>query len=252
MKRKLILLFSLLSAAALTGIGMWLYYHRSHERIPSRESLDNPDVAKAFGAVSTKVPWKLLRWYIAQRAISLKNEGTAVDIGCGPGYLVALLAKKSKGLHVTGLDLSEEMLEQAHSHAKDMDLDEKVSFRMSDAGRLPFEDHSIDLVVSTLSLHHWWDPIMVMNEIARVVRPGGAFLIFDIRRDLAAPLWLFLWFITHFIVPDPLRRANEPLSSRDAAYTCQEAGDLLEKSELENGVVLCRPGWLVIEGRLDD
>jgi ubiquinone/menaquinone biosynthesis C-methylase UbiE len=251
-KRKPILLFSYLGAATLVGVGAWLYLQRPRDRIRSRESLDDPDVAKAFGTVSIKVPWKLLRWYIARHALSLRNQGTAVDIGCGPGYLVALLAKKSKGLHITGLDLSEEMLEQALAHAQAVGVENRVAFKIGDAGRLPFEDHSVDLVVSSLSLHHWCDPIEVMNEIARVLRPGGAFLIFDIRRDLAAHLWLFLWFITHFIVPDPLRRVNEPLSSRDAAYTCEEAGDLLEKSELENGIVLCRPGWLVIEGRLDD
>ncbi len=241
-----------MSVATLMGVGAWLYHHRPRERIRSHESLDDPDIAKAFGAVSTKLPWKLLRWYIARRALSLKNQGRAVDIGCGPGYLVALLAKNSMGLHVTGLDLSEEMLEQALAHTQAVGVENKVVFKIGDAGQLPFEDHSVDLVVSSLSLHHWWDPIDVMNEIARVLRPGGAFLIFDIRRDLAAPLWLFLWFITHFIVPDPLRRVNEPLSSRDAAYTCEEAGDLLKKSELENGVVVCRPGWLMIEGKLDD
>jgi len=88
------------------------------------------------------------------------------------------------------------------------------------------------LVVSTLSLHHWSDPVAVLDEITRVLRPGGSLLIFDLRRDMAAPFWLLLWFVTRVVVPAALRRANEPLSSRDAAYTPQEAAQLAAQSRL--------------------
>jgi ubiquinone/menaquinone biosynthesis C-methylase UbiE len=58
-----------------------------------------------------------------------------------------------------------------------------------------------------------------MNEINRVLRPGSAFLIFDLRRDMSAPFYLLLWFATRLIVPSALRDVNEPLGSRNSAYT---------------------------------
>ena len=250
MKRKSLLYLGCICAGALVGIGTWIYQRRTKERIPSQESLDGPAVARAFSEVSTKPPWKLLRWFISRRALSLQDVGEAIDIGCGPGYLVLELAKRSKGLHAIGMDCSEEMLIQADSNARASGLAGRTSFKMGNAEKIPFGDHSFDLVVSTLSLHHWKNPIAVMDEIVRVLKPGGGFLVFDLRRDMPAPLYIFFWFITRFVVPSPLRLANEPMGSRDAAYTPYEAADLFSKSTLENGVILEGPGWLLIEGKI--
>ncbi|MCL7454704.1 MAG: class I SAM-dependent methyltransferase [Anaerolineae bacterium] len=114
-------------------------------------------------------------------------------------------------------------------------------------------------VVSTLSLHHWGDPVSVLDEIARVLRrpkpadgrPGGSFLIFDLRRDMALPFYLLLWFATHRVVPRALRRVHEPLGSRDASFTPLEAAHLAGQSRLAKWRVTRGPLWLTIEGSLD-
>jgi ubiquinone/menaquinone biosynthesis C-methylase UbiE len=159
------------------------------------------------------------------------------------------------GLHVTGVDLSDEMLIEAEGYARQSAVGERITFRKGDAQQIPFPDGSLDLVVSTLSLHHWSDPVGVLDEVARVLRPpepakghpGGAFLIFDLRRDLSFPFWLVLWLATNFVVPAALRRVNEPLSSRDAAFTPQEAALLAGESCLSGWRVTPGPLWLMIE-----
>jgi ubiquinone/menaquinone biosynthesis C-methylase UbiE len=123
-----------------------------------------------------------------------------------------------------------------------------VNFTYGDAQQIPFPDQSFDLVLSTLSLHHWRDPGAVLDEINRVLQPGGAFFVFDLRRDMVPPAWFLVWFVTRFIVPPALRRAHEPLVSRDAAYTPQEATLLAEQSELSQWRITRGPLWLTIEG----
>jgi ubiquinone/menaquinone biosynthesis C-methylase UbiE len=240
-------------AIALIAAGWWLYNGRPRERIPSRESLDDPEVARAFGRVAAMPQMQLLRWFVARRAVAMTGRGEAVDLGCGPGQFAIELARRSPGLHVTGIDLSDEMLTQGRDNARRAGVAGRVSFRQGAAQQIPFPDASLDLVVSTLSLHHWSDPVVVLNEIARVLRPGGSFLVFDLRRDMAAPFWLLLWFVTRVVMPAALRRVNEPLSSRDAAYTPQEAArlaaeSLAAQSRLGGWRVTRGPVWLTIEG----
>jgi ubiquinone/menaquinone biosynthesis C-methylase UbiE len=144
------------------------------------------------------------------------------------------------------------MLSEAEDYAGRHELAQAISFRKGDVHQIPFADGSVDLVVSTLSLHHWSDPVAVLDEVDRVLRPGGSFLLFDLRRDLSAPAWLLLWVVTGFIVEPALRRANEPLSSRNAAYTPLEARELAERSRLRGWRVTRGPLWLIIEGSKQD
>jgi ubiquinone/menaquinone biosynthesis C-methylase UbiE len=94
--------------------------------------------------------------------------------------------------------------------------------------------------------------VAVLDEVARIVRPDGAFLIFDLRRDMALLFYMLLWFATRFIVPSALRQVNEPLGSRDAAYSLAEVTQLLWQSDLSGWRVIDGPLWLVIEGQKEN
>jgi ubiquinone/menaquinone biosynthesis C-methylase UbiE len=248
--------FGGLLASALLAAGWALYNRRPRERAAGHQEIDDPEIAAGFNWVARMPQMRLLRLYIARRAAALRAQGEAADLGCGPGLLVAELVRQAPGLHVTGVDLSDEMLEQASKMARRAGLGARAAFKKGDVRRLPFPDGSLDLAVSTLSLHHWSDPCAVFDEVARVLRPpdperglpGGAFVIFDLRRDLALPVWLLLWFVTHVVVPPALRRANEPLASRDASYTPGEVACLAERSRLTGWRVAPGPLWLIVEG----
>ncbi len=236
------------AAGALVAAGCQIYRRRPRERIAGAEGLDDPEVARAFGRMARTPQFRLLRRLAARRALALKREGEAADLGCGPGDLALEMARMAPALHITGIDLAPEMLAQAGARAEESGLGDRVAFRLGDAQEIPFPDGSLDLVISTLSLHHWSDPVAVLDEIARVLRPGGAFLVFDLRRDLAAPLYLLLWFATNAVVPAALRRVKEPLGSRNAAYTPQEAAELAAQSRLTGWRVTRGPLWLTVEG----
>ena len=237
---------ALIGAAAAAGYQQ--YQRRPLARIPSVEGLDDPAVALGYGKIMRLPHIALLRAWLARQAARLMPAGEAADIGCGPGYLAIALARRAPGLRVTGVDLSDVMLVQAREEARAAGLAHRTDFRIGDNAALPFADAALDLVISTLSLHHWADPVTVLDEVARVLRPGGAFYIFDLRRDLTPPPWLLLWFATNVVVPRPLRYVGEPLGSRNAAYTPAEATALAETSKLTGWRVTAGPLWLTIEG----
>lgn len=108
-------------------------------------------------------------------------DETILEVGCGPGHLALELA--GRGLDVTGLDLDPAMIERARakSHGRENEGRLSPTFDVGDASSLPYPDDSFDLVVSTLSMHHWADPAAALTEIARVLRPTGRALIWDFR-----------------------------------------------------------------------
>jgi ubiquinone/menaquinone biosynthesis C-methylase UbiE len=79
---------------------------------------------------------------------------------------------------VVGLDLTEEMLAQARRLAAERGI-ANVSFVQGDAEQLAYPDHAFDAVVSRYSAHHFPHPERALREIARVLVPGGTFLLVD-------------------------------------------------------------------------
>jgi SAM-dependent methyltransferase len=102
---------------------------------------------------------------------------TIVDIGCGTGELVVAISKRLRQSRIVGIDASPSMLLWASRHET---TDGRLRFLVGDGARLPLPDESVDVVVSTLSLHHWVDPSAVLAEIDRVLVPGGCALIYDL------------------------------------------------------------------------
>ncbi|HEY5178625.1 MAG TPA: class I SAM-dependent methyltransferase [Propionibacteriaceae bacterium] len=139
----------------------------------------------------------------ADVAVAAPPSGRVLDVGCGPGHLANRLAR-DHGLSVTGLDLDPAMIERARANAEPAVAAEcQPTFVVGGVAALPFPDGSFDLVVSTLSMHHWADPTAGQAEIGRVLRPGGRALIWDIRPGVV-PL--------HRQQPDPLDSiAGSPL-----------------------------------------
>jgi SAM-dependent methyltransferase len=136
---------------------------------------------------------------VADHVAELAPEGARVlEIGCGPGNLSIRLARH--GLEVTGLDLDRAMIERAGANAGRAEglIGTRPSFLVGDVASLAFPDASFDLVVSTLSMHHWADPGAGLTEIGRVLRPDGRALVWDLRPG-AVPF--------HAEVPDPLDHA---------------------------------------------
>jgi ubiquinone/menaquinone biosynthesis C-methylase UbiE len=103
-----------------------------------------------------------------------------LEVNCGPGQLSIRLARHH-GLEVTGLDLDPAMITRANTNRPETSDQHRPEFLVGDVAALAFPDRSFDLVVSTLSMHHWADPAAGLAETGRVLRPGARTLIWDFR-----------------------------------------------------------------------
>jgi ubiquinone/menaquinone biosynthesis C-methylase UbiE len=103
-----------------------------------------------------------------------------LEVAPGPGFLAIEIAKA--GHHsVTGLDISESFVRIALENARKAGV--AVDFRHGNASAMPFPDASFDFVVCTAAFKNFSDPIGALNEIHRVLTPGGQASIYDLRKD---------------------------------------------------------------------
>jgi ubiquinone/menaquinone biosynthesis C-methylase UbiE len=110
-------------------------------------------------------------------AVTPGGAERVLDAGCGAGHTA--LAFAPMAAEVVGLDLTEAMLAQGRKLARDRGL-ANVAFQRGDVERLPFPDAWFDLVTSRYSAHHYPHPPAALREFARVLKPGGAFLLVDV------------------------------------------------------------------------
>ena len=139
---------------------------------------------------------------IAADVAAVTPEGARVlEVGCGPGHLSTRLARRH-GLEMTGLDLDPAMIARAQANTDRPPTGDqrRPEFLVGDVTALAFPDESFDLVVSTLSMHHWADPTSGLAEIGRVLRPGGRALIWDFRPGVRP----HLFGPRHAQIPDPV------------------------------------------------
>jgi ubiquinone/menaquinone biosynthesis C-methylase UbiE len=116
-------------------------------------------------------------------AAAAPADAKILDVGCGPAEVLVRLARLSPTLRLTGVDVDAPMIDRARHKAARARV--AATFVVADAGALPFEDSTFDLVVSSFALHHWPDPHAGLAEVMRVLKPGGKAIIWDIASPMA-------------------------------------------------------------------
>src|SRR5210317_796740 len=121
---------------------------------------------KYMGRWSQKVAPLFLQWLNAP-----KNKSW-IDIGCGTGGLTELVARTLQPSSVLGVDTAEGFIEVARTRVKN------AEFLVGSADDLELQNDSVDYAVSGLVLNFVPDPLAVLSEMARVVRPGGSVALY--------------------------------------------------------------------------
>ena len=161
------------------------------------------------------------------------RRGRVLDIGTGSGRLAIELAKaKNCDFNLVGVDISANMIDKAKENARRAGVEDKIKFVVGTAAALPFDDDSFDIVVSYASLHHWFEPVTVLNEVARVTREDGFTVIRDNKRVYQNPAWkAVIWLMTRFM--NRRHRENWPKAIL-ASYTVPEVREMVSRSRLHD------------------
>ena len=107
--------------------------------------------------------------------VAVGRPAAILDVGCGTGKLLKSAHIRFPGARLVGVDAAAEMVKYAQSSTPDA----TIEFRQATAEDLPFPDDSFDLVFSTMTFHHWQNQARGAAEVARVLAPGGRWLLAD-------------------------------------------------------------------------
>jgi ubiquinone/menaquinone biosynthesis C-methylase UbiE len=174
---------------------------------------------------------------IAQRA---PNGGAVLEVAPGPGYLAIELAKLG-AYRIVGLDISKSFVRMATENAARAGV--AVTFVEGNASAMPFESGSFDFVYCRAAFKNFSEPVQALNEMHRVLKPGGEAVIADLLRDASADnikaavkemnlgwfnalltRWILRWLRKRAYSQDDFRRMAGETSFRTCEIRCAGIG----------------------------
>jgi len=141
-------------------------------------------------------------------------NGKILDMGCGSGEMMVALASYFPECEITGIDISHPLLEYASRLKIIHHLNDRVQFINGDVKKMAFEDNYFDVAFNVNMVHFIDDPIPMLNELERVLKPDGYLFIKDLRYS-----WLKIFEL-----------------EIENSYKIKKAKELLKGSNLRNGL----------------
>lgn len=187
--------------------------------------MDDPDKVMAFTYAGREdgVMAPVYLFHCAHICEVVRPGDLVLDLGCGPATQLGMVARLNPEAQFVGIDLSGEMLQRASAHIKALNL-KNVTLLRGDISRLDaLTDESVDVVMSTMVLHHLPDSTALertFKEIRRVVRPAGGLYLADFGRLKSEASMVY--FAHRNAERQPAFFTEDYLGSLRAAFTKQE------------------------------
>jgi ubiquinone/menaquinone biosynthesis C-methylase UbiE len=228
---------------------MSLFSRLKHPRRQESPELETDEAIDAFiDSRALEYPTKIEEAFV-QRALGLGVDGGMIlDVGTRVGLIVLKMLWQNENFYAIGMDHSAALIDRARQTATAWDLGNRAFFQVGDARKMRLKTGYFDLVISDATLHVFDDPLSVLREINRVLKPKGALLIRDLQRP--SRLLLQRKIDAHCALYGARMRQHVETSLR-AAFTRSEFESLIHASGLErvqisqpdeNHLIVERPG----------
>ncbi|MEC0207744.1 demethylmenaquinone methyltransferase [Paenibacillus ehimensis] len=135
------------------------------------------------------------------KKMNVKPGATAIDLCCGTGDWTISLAQASGTGKIVGLDFSQNMLDVGGEKIKRLGMDKQIELVQGNAMALPFEDHSFDYATIGFALRNVPDLVKVIEEMQRVVKPGGMVVSLELSKPTWQPFKSIYYFYFQKVLP---------------------------------------------------
>lgn len=181
----------------------------------------------------------------AMDALGKHRPRHILDVATGTGDFAILAARRlgTEGLHITGVDISEGMMQVGREKVRQLGLERVISFRREDCTQLSFDDASFDAVTVAYGVRNFQDLDAGLREMCRVLRPGGHLLVVELASPPHFPMKQLFWLYSHVWMP----LVGRLVSKDDHAYRYLPATmEAFPQGEVMEGILL-RAGFRSVE-----
>ncbi len=140
---------------------------------------------------------------LAQKLLNAERGQHVLEIGFGTGKLLEMLARRTREIHLAGIEPTAAMLEAATGRRRLRRIGERLDMRLGAADDLPWEAKTFDSVAALHNFQFWEDPEQALSEIMRVLKPGGRLVLVLRDHSRNAPDWL----------PNPVSRSGREIDA---------------------------------------
>ena len=181
----------------------------------------------------------------AMDALGKHRPRHILDVATGTGDFAILAARRlgTEGLHITGADISEGMMQVGREKVRQLGLERVIRFCREDCMQLSFADDSFDAVTVAYGVRNFQDLDAGLREMCRVLRPGGHLLVVELASPPHFPMKQLFWLYSHVWMP----LVGRLVSKDDHAYRYLPATmEAFPQGEVMEGILL-RAGFRSVE-----
>ena len=181
----------------------------------------------------------------AMDALGKYHPRHVLDVATGTGDFAILAARRlgTEGLHITGADISEGMMQVGREKVRQLGLEHVIRFCREDCMQLSFADDSFDAVTVAYGVRNFQDLDAGLREMCRVLRPGGHLLVVELASPPHFPMKQLFWLYSHVWMP----LVGRLVSKDDHAYRYLPATmEAFPQGEVMEGILL-RAGFRSVE-----
>lgn len=143
------------------------------------------------------------------------NPSLILDVATGTGDLAILANKVLHPQRITGIDISEKMLEIGKKKVRESGMSDVIEFKKEDCTKLTFESNTFDSVISAFALRNFENLDLCLSEMYRVLKPGGHIVVIDLCTPRKFPMKQLFWCYKKIAMPI----IGKTISHDNHAYT---------------------------------
>ncbi len=190
-------------------------YHAGEKTAQVEQMFDH--IAPTYDRLNHRLSWNIDRYWRRKAIAQLLpyQPQRILDVATGTGDFALQAAETLKPQQLTGIDISEEMMEVGRQKVAQRGLQDVIHFAKENCLQLSFADDSFDAVTAAFGIRNFSDLDLGLSEMCRVLRPGGRLNIIELTTPVYFPMKQLFHLYSHTILP----RYGKLISHDDSAYS---------------------------------